>query len=313
MRRWAFALALGLAIFRAQPAAATKFRHPSTCHAGCITVTAYFDLGGTKDWGCGKQTYGGHKGTDFGIFGTWQAMDAGRDIVAGADGKVIESHDGEFDRCNSGNCAGGGGFGNYVKLQHGDGKITIYGHMRKGTVAVGGGQQVACGQKLGQVGSSGFSTGPHVHFEVRVNNAGDDPFGGGPCGGPLTYWVEQGPYKGLPGTKCEGGPPPPPPPPPADMAKPASPADPADPPSPPDLSEGAPDRGTNPPSDGEVIRDAGPSGAWDRAPPAEGGEMPSGVNIAGGCAVAARPARFPVLAGLLVLLGALARMRRRRR
>lgn len=205
--------ALLAAILLFAPAAhATAFRYPSTCHIGCMIVSAYYDSGGVKDWNCGSQTYSGHKGTDFAILGGFTAMDEGRDVVAAADGDVTYTHDGEFDRCTSGTCAGGSGYGNWVQLKHADGKVTIYAHMKKGSVAVAVGNKVTCGQKLGQVGSAGFSTGPHVHFEPRVGGTADDPFGGGGCSGPLSYWVEQGAYKSLPAQKCEATMPPPPPP-----------------------------------------------------------------------------------------------------
>ncbi len=198
-------------------AGAAEFRNPVV---GDAVVTAYFDLGGVRDWNCGGNTYGGHRGTDIAIIGRFEAQDQGRDIVAAASGTVIRAHDGEFDRCTTADCPGGGGFGNYVAIQHDDGKVTYYGHMRRGSVSVGEGQHVDCGQRIGQVGSSGYSTGPHCHFEVRPGNgAGDDPFTG-PCGGPLSYWVDQGPYRGLPSSECRGGEPPPPPPPPPPPEKP---------------------------------------------------------------------------------------------
>ncbi|MFM2246088.1 MAG: hypothetical protein RL071_2162, partial [Pseudomonadota bacterium] len=167
--------------------------------------TAYKDNGGTTDWNCGDITYTGHGGTDLGV-GSWAGMDAGRDVTAGADGVVVATHDGEFDRCTTADCPGGGGFGNYVQLLHPDGKSTYYGHLRQWTVAVAVGDAVSCGQKLGEVGSSGHSTGPHLHFEVR-NSAGrsEDPFDG-PCSAPPTYWVSQGDYAALPGLACEGAP-----------------------------------------------------------------------------------------------------------
>lgn len=57
-----------------------------------------------------------------------------------------------------------GGYGNFVKLQHRDGVGTGYGHMSR--IAVSGGSRVARGQVIGYVGSTGMSTGPHLHFEV---------------------------------------------------------------------------------------------------------------------------------------------------
>lgn len=193
-----------LTALMALPASAVEFRQPVN---GDVVVTAYYDLGGVQDWNCGNNTYRGHRGTDIAIIGRFAAQDEGRDIMAGAPGRVIRTHDGEFDRCTTADCAGGGGFGNHVVLEHSDGKVSYYAHMRRGSVAVREGDQVQCGQRLGQVGSSGYSTGPHLHFEVRVGGAADDPFSG-PCGGPQSWWVGQGPYNGLPTRECEVAEPP---------------------------------------------------------------------------------------------------------
>ena len=65
------------------------------------------------------------------------------------------------------------GYGNYVILQHGDGLRTLYAHLM--TWAVKPGDSVTRGQLIGLVGSSGNSTGPHTHFEVRVDNSPIDP------------------------------------------------------------------------------------------------------------------------------------------
>ena len=194
-------LLAGLLLLIQGPAEAQKYRFPfSKAHEGKTYVTAYYDHSG-KDYNCGTKRYSGHRGSDYGV-GSWTGMNAGRDVVAAAAGKVIYAHDGEYDKCSSGKCSGGGGYGNYVKLQHADGKLTYYAHLKKGTVAVKSGQQIKCGQKLGQVGSSGYSTGPHLHFEVRSGSSRRDPFKGG-CGG-YGYWVSQGSYKGRPSTTCDG-------------------------------------------------------------------------------------------------------------
>jgi murein DD-endopeptidase MepM/ murein hydrolase activator NlpD len=200
-----------LSVLLAAPAAHAGYSYPSTCASGCMIVSAYYDRGGTKDWNCGSVTYSGHRGTDFAILGGFTAMDAGRDIVSAAAGDVTYTHDGEFDRCTSGSCAGGSGFGNWVKIKHADGRETYYGHMKKGTVAVKVGDKVTCGQKLGQVGSAGYSTGPHLHFEPRMGTTAHDSFGNGACSAASTFWNDQGAYKGLPATKCDAPPPPPPP------------------------------------------------------------------------------------------------------
>ncbi|MEZ4219473.1 MAG: peptidoglycan DD-metalloendopeptidase family protein [Polyangiaceae bacterium] len=207
--RWLLALTLlAMATLLASDAFAQKYRFPIELPASGTQpyVTAYRDHdtgAGLKDWNCGSTTYNGHKGSDFGI-GSFPVMDAGsRWVVAAAPGTVVFTNDGCFDRCTTADCGCGSGFGNYVKVQHSDGKSTYYAHMMTGSLQVSQGQSVTCGQRLGKVGSSGNSSGPHLHFEMRyASNTSDDPFQGG-CGGPTSEWVNQGPYKGLPGDQCE--------------------------------------------------------------------------------------------------------------
>ena len=183
-------------------ALAQNYSFPSSVEDyGAFYPTAYVDHGGSTDWNCGGITYAGHGGSDFGG-GSWTGMDEGRDITAAADGVVTATNDGEYDRCSTGDCDGGDGYGNYVRIQHADGKSTIYGHFKNGSVAVSVGDTVGCGQKIGEMGSSGYSTGPHVHFEVRNSgNVSEDPFDG-PCSAPPVYWVDQGDYDGLPALVC---------------------------------------------------------------------------------------------------------------
>ncbi|MFN2466801.1 MAG: murein hydrolase activator EnvC [Gaiellaceae bacterium] len=68
-----------------------------------------------------------------------------------------------------------GGYGNLVIIDHGGSISTAYGH--QSSIAVGTGQSVSQGQVIGYVGSTGHSTGPHLHFEVRVNGGAVDPLG----------------------------------------------------------------------------------------------------------------------------------------
>ena len=68
-----------------------------------------------------------------------------------------------------------GGYGVTVDIYHGGGVLTRYAHMQLGSPIVSVGQAVAAGQPIGRVGSTGDSTGPHLHFEVRVNSSAVDP------------------------------------------------------------------------------------------------------------------------------------------
>ena len=98
----------------------------------------------------------------------------GAQVVACTSGTVFAtdtdcSHDwGKFSSCGC-----GGGYGNYVMIDHGDGKMSIYGHLSGVTVSPG--QSVVGGQLIGYVGSTGYSTGPHLHFELRYNGVRYDP------------------------------------------------------------------------------------------------------------------------------------------
>ncbi len=102
----------------------------------------------------GRRTQGlhGKNGIDFAP----QCRCSGKEpILAAADGWVLVAR----------NSGWNGGFGNYVVIAHSNGTQTLYGHMA--SVTVGAGQFVGQGEKIGYVGSSGNSSGPHVHFEIR--------------------------------------------------------------------------------------------------------------------------------------------------
>lgn len=65
------------------------------------------------------------------------------------------------------------GYGNVVQLQHGNNRSTVYAHLSR--IDVSKGQRVEQGQRIGAVGSTGWSTGPHLHFEFRINGQHQDP------------------------------------------------------------------------------------------------------------------------------------------
>lgn len=100
-------------------------------------------------------------------------LHAGMDIAAPTGTVIVAAADGVVEVA-----AWNDGYGNYVRLNHGKlgaGPIltTAYGHMSKIECSVG--QRVAAGGLIGRVGSTGDSTGPHCHFEVRLNGNPTDP------------------------------------------------------------------------------------------------------------------------------------------
>ena len=72
-----------------------------------------------------------------------------------------------------GSCGCGGGYGNYCIIDHGGGYSTVYAHATE--IIVKEGQQVSTGDVIGYVGSTGESTGYHLHFEVRIDGERKNP------------------------------------------------------------------------------------------------------------------------------------------
>lgn len=157
--------------------------------------------GQLRDWNCGTRTYDqasgyNHAGIDYFTFPFgWKMLDDNvAEIVAAAPGTIVLKRDGNFDR----SCGFNNNQWNAVYVRHSDNSIAWYGHMKSGSLtskAVG--DTVAQGEKLGVVGSSGNSTGPHLHLEL-YDSLGqlNDPFQG-TCNlmNATSWWVDQEPYR----------------------------------------------------------------------------------------------------------------------
>jgi murein DD-endopeptidase MepM/ murein hydrolase activator NlpD len=186
------------------------FAWPMRFRAG-ITEYDFFSISGgvdhnpqfpnqLLDYNCGSRTYDtqsgyNHAGTDYFLWPfAFNKMDSSEvEIIAAAAGTIIYKSDGNFDR----SCTFNSNNWNAVYVQHADGSVAWYGHMKNGSLTTKTvGQTVAQGEYLGVVGSSGNSTGPHLHFEVydAANNL-IDPYAG-PCNNmnSASWWIAQRPY-----------------------------------------------------------------------------------------------------------------------
>ena len=154
------------------------------------------------DYQCGARSYDlasgyNHPGIDYFLwpFG-WRMMDAQViEVIAAAPGTIIQKIDGWNDRSCTNNYSDSW---NAVYVQHADGTVAWYGHMKIGSLtskAVGA--TVTTGEYLGLVASSGFSSGPHLHFELRGSNASGatifEPHSG-TCRTGASLWANQRPY-----------------------------------------------------------------------------------------------------------------------
>lgn len=126
----------------------------------------------------------GHYVITYGVGMRWGAYHAGIDISDGGIGgdQIVASDAGKVvvaenycphDWGKNNSCGCGGGYGRYCIVDHGNGYMTLYGHMTNCIVTAG--QTVEQGETLGYVGSTGFSTGNHLHFEVRQNGVAMNP------------------------------------------------------------------------------------------------------------------------------------------
>jgi murein DD-endopeptidase MepM/ murein hydrolase activator NlpD len=157
------------------------------------------------DYNCGTRSYDvssgyNHAGTDIFTWPfSWKKMERNAvEVIAAASGTIIDKSDGNFDQ-NCTFCTSACNW-NAVYVMHADGSVAWYGHMKSGSLTnklVG--ESVAVGEYLGVLGSSGNSTGPHLHFEVYTNSSYTqlvDPWAG-PCNnlnGFTSWWANQQSY-----------------------------------------------------------------------------------------------------------------------
>ena len=177
------------------------FGHPEK---SARTVTNYVDNDPAPnqllDYNCGARTYDqangyNHQGTDITAYPfAWRKMDNDEAIVvAAAPGIIVMKEDGQFDQ----SCTLNMQPWNAVYLRHVDGSMTWYGHLKASSLTAKGlGEWVQTGEFLGVMGSSGDSTGPHLHFEVHASDGSlIDPFAG-VCNSfnAESWWAQQRPY-----------------------------------------------------------------------------------------------------------------------
>ncbi len=150
------------------------------------------------DYQCGTRSYDldngyNHQGIDYFTWPfSWLLMDNEEvAVIAAAPGTILDKDDGQPDR----NCGFGAGNWNAVYVRHDDGSIAWYGHMKLNSLTTkGAGDRVERGEFLGIVGSSGNSTGPHLHLEL-YDAAGTltEPHTGA-CNSITSWWQQQRPY-----------------------------------------------------------------------------------------------------------------------
>ncbi|MGB1236323.1 MAG: M23 family metallopeptidase [Planktomarina sp.] len=144
-------------------------------------INDYFDRDtseGTRDYACGDVTRDNHRGVDFALQ-TLQQMRDGVNVIAAAPGTVRGIRDGMPDIANTDPNAPdltGRECGNGVAIDHGGGWSTQYCHLKQGSVTVKNGDRVRLGTVLGDVGLSGQTNYPHVHFSTFKDRKRVDPF-----------------------------------------------------------------------------------------------------------------------------------------
>lgn len=123
-----------------------------------------------------------HHYVSSGVGARWGSYHTGLDIPGDSGFPISASEAGEVVRTNNscthnygkdGSCGCGGGYGNFVIIDHGNGFLTLYGHMTTTQVEVG--DKVKKGQTIGLMGTTGYSTGTHLHFELRYGGYVTNP------------------------------------------------------------------------------------------------------------------------------------------
>lgn len=124
---------------------------------------------GTYIWPCPSSTYvtSAFGMRDHPLFGD-ERPHSGIDVAGSAGSEVLAADSGTVAVATYSSS-----YGNYVTIYHSNGDYTLYAHMS--SLAVSAGQSVTQGDVIGYVGSTGWATGPHLHFEIRVNGSTVDP------------------------------------------------------------------------------------------------------------------------------------------
>jgi len=190
MRSWIFlpiivaGLAFDTAAQDATVVAQPAFQLPIDCSLGKdCWISRYSDRKkgkGKADYMCGRRTQHNHRGTDFSITNYGQ-MKKGVAVLAAAGGTVLRLRDNVADQAVSDNnltAVRGKECGNGIILEHTADFTTGYCHMKNASLTVKVGDTVVAGQKIGEVGLSGNTEYPHLHFNVMKKGKRIDPFDG---------------------------------------------------------------------------------------------------------------------------------------
>lgn len=149
---------------------------------------------GARDYSCGSLTYDGHNGTDFRL-PTLAAQRQGVNVMAAADGRVLRLRNDMPDvsfRSPNAPTLKQRECGNGIVIEHGAGWETQYCHLAYQSIRVQSGKQVSAGQSIAQVGLSGKTEFPHLHFTLRRDGHIVDPFAygapKGACAAGSSLW-----------------------------------------------------------------------------------------------------------------------------